>query len=45
MIKTGEVHTKFPWEICTTPEDLRRAIFALFVDEVMCENDQVLFAA
>jgi hypothetical protein len=34
-----------PWEIYTTPEDCRRAIFALFVEETLCEKDQVLFAA
>lgn len=43
--KTSETYKKFPWEIYTIPEDRRRAIFALFVEEILCEKDQVFFAA
>jgi hypothetical protein len=39
------VYKTFLWEIYTTPEDRRRAIFALFVEKILCEKDQVLFPA
>ena len=44
-IKTGEAYKTFPWEIYTTSENCRSANLALFVQETLCEKDQMLFAA